>query len=262
MVLFRFRVAFYPAFGVSCALAGAILAGCQAAPPITRVEPNVVACALQRAGDGYAGACEIPCLVNALAIDIDGPKAGVRCESGVRKVNATLSKTSERWLGTMEGKFPEDPTRFDVLPAMNVAKLPYGWFRVAAFYHDERALSLRIAANRQLPPNADDLKIIQRAKALLPNVTVWNKQDNRECPSGQTKLSVFCALMQATEEIAGGVHYRQPALQAVREVVNEVGGNRVGKHRLMDYNNHADTTLDDIYALLDKARAKLDARFR
>jgi hypothetical protein len=68
--------------------------------------------------------------------------------------------------------------------------------------------------------------------------------------------------MQATEEIAGGVHYRQPALQAVREVVNEVGGTRVGKHRLMDYNNHADTTLDEIYALLDKARIKLDARFR
>jgi hypothetical protein len=251
---------------IAIALATAALAGCQtappAAPPNARAEPNTVSCTLQRASEGYAGACEIPCLVNALAIDIDGPKAGARCETGPRSVKASLRKTGERWLGTMEGKFPEDPTRFDLLPATNVAKLPYGWFRVTNFTQDERALTLRITANKQLPPDTDDLKIIQRAKALIPNVAVWNKQDNRECPSGQAKLSVFCALMQATEEIAGGVHYRQPALQAVREVVNEVGGTRVGKHRLMDYNNHADTTLDEIYALLDKARVKLDARFR
>jgi hypothetical protein len=240
----------------------AALTGCQSVPLSAQVEPNTVTCSLQRANEGYAGVCEIPCLVNALAIDIDGPKAGAHCEGGPRSVKASLRKTGERWLGTMEGKFPEDPTRFDLLTATNVAKLPYGWFRVATFTHDERALTLRITANKQLPPDTDDVKIIQRAKALLPNATVWNKQDNRECPSGQTKLSVFCALMQATEEIAGGVHYRQPALQAVREVVNEVGGTRVGKHRLMDYNNHADTTLDEIYALLDKARTKLDARFR
>jgi hypothetical protein len=167
----------------------AALTGCQSAQLMAPVAPNTVTCALQRSGDGYAGVCEIPCLVNALAIDIDGPTAGARCEGGPRSVKAALRKSSERWLGMMEGKFPEDPTRFDLLPATNVAKLPYGWFRVANFTIDERALTLRITANKQLPPDSDDLKIIQRAKALIPNAAVWNKQDNRECASGQAKLS-------------------------------------------------------------------------
>jgi hypothetical protein len=91
---------------------------------------------------------------------------------------------------------------------------------------------------------------------------VWNKNDNRTCLPNPQKWSVFCALTQATEEISGGVHYRQPALQAVREVVNEVGGTRVGKHRLMDYNNHPDTTLDDINNLLRMAQTRLEKRFR
>jgi hypothetical protein len=66
--------------------------------------------------------------------------------------------------------------------------------------------------------------------------------------------------MQATEEIAGGVHYRQPALQAAREVLNEVGGKRLGKHRIMDYNNHADTTLEELHQLLSTAQSRLAAR--
>jgi hypothetical protein len=71
------------------------------------------------------------------------------------------------------------------------------------------------------------------------------------------QLSLFCALMQATTEVSGGVHYRQPALQAVREVLNEVGGTRLKKHRLMDYNNHPDTTLAEIHALLGEARRRI-----
>jgi len=66
----------------------------------------------------------------------------------------------------------------------------------------------------------------------------------------------------ATVEVSGGVHYRQPALQMVREVLNEVGGNRLNKHRLMDYNNHPDTTLADIRNLLRTAQVRLEQRLR
>jgi hypothetical protein len=48
----------------------------------------------------------------------------------------------------------------------------------------------------------------------------------------------------------------------VREVLNEVGGIRLGNHRLMDYNNHAQTTLADIRSLLDIAQARLKERLR
>jgi hypothetical protein len=47
-----------------------------------------------------------------------------------------------------------------------------------------------------------------------------------------------------------------------REVLNEVGGSRLGKHRLMDYNNHPDTTLAEVHALLDTAQARLEKRLR
>jgi hypothetical protein len=73
---------------------------------------------------------------------------------------------------------------------------------------------------------------------------------------------LFCTLEQATQEASGGVHYRQPALQMAREVLNEVGGTRLGKHRLMDYNNHPGTTLAEIRALLETAQARLQKRLR
>ena len=107
-----------------------------------------------------------------------------------------------------------------------------------------------------------DIRIIQRAEALLSDEKVWNREDNRICPPNPQKWSLFCALQQATEEISGGVHYRQPALQMVREVLNEVGGTRLGKHRLMDYNNHPDTTLAEVHSLLRTAEARLEKRLR
>ena len=234
-------------------------------PSDVHAEPNTVTCALKRDGTEFRGSCEIPCAVNALAINIDGPRPGFNCNTPPRRVSATL-RPQERfddWLGTMEGKEPEDPTRFGLIIPKDgkpgVAKLPYGWFALTAANLDVDTLALTILANKQLPPTEDDIKIIRRAIALLPNTAVWNKQDNRECPPNPTKWSVFCATMQATTEITGGVHYRQPAMQAVREVVNEVGGTRVGKHRLMDYNNHPDTTLEDIHNLLKKAQTRLES---
>jgi hypothetical protein len=236
-------------------------AGAQPSP-----QPNTMTCEFKRDGDAFVGSCAIPCAVNALAINIDGQRPGFTCAAPDRVVTATL-RPQERfddWLGAMQGKEPEDPTRFGLVKPRDgkpgVAKTPYGWFPLTDARSDGDVLKLTIAADRQLPPTQDDIRIIQRAIALIPSRDVWNKADNRQCPPGQTKVSLFCAMMQATTEISGGVHYRQPAMQAVREVLNEVGGTRVKLHRIMDYNNHPDTTLDEIHALLRRAEAKLKAR--
>jgi hypothetical protein len=128
---------------------------------------------------------------------------------------------------------------------------------------EDKALRSTIAANNQLlPPTQDDIRIIERAMALLPDEKVWDREDNRTCPANPQKWSLFCALQQAAQEVFAGVHYRQPALQMVREVLNEVGGNRLGKHRLMDYNNHPDATLAEIQNLLATAQARLEKRLR
>ena len=239
-----------------------------AAPDAIRAEPNVVRCTLQRSVGEFKGTCSVPCLVNELAIDIDGPNAKVSCNAPVRRVAATLRKVEQGddWLGTMEGRQPEDPTRFGIVTPRadvpGVAKTPFGWFALRDLRLDGDTLALTIAADRQLPPTRDDIRIIQRSLQLVAGVTVWNRNDDRNCPPDPRTWSVFCALMQATREISGGVHYRQPALQAVREVLNEVGGDRIDKHRLMDYNNHPDTTLEDIHHLLRTAQARLEQRFR
>jgi hypothetical protein len=228
-------------------------------------EPNTLTCVLERSGNEFRGACKVPCSVNALAIDIDGPNPKKACNLPPRSVQATLHEADGgNWLGTMQGRFPEDPTRFELVMSsggkVGVAKTPFGWFSLQSVSLENEMLRLTIAANNQLPPTPDDIRIIQRAEALLSDETVWNREDDRTCPANPQKWSLFCALQQATQEISGGVHYRQPALQMVREVLNEVGGTRLGKHRLMDYNNHPDTTLAEIHGLLNAAQARLEKR--
>ncbi len=224
---------------------------------------NVIACSLTKTGPDYRGECNIPCAVNALAINVSGARSGYSCTTPDRIVPVTLRRQSQfdDWLGTMTGKEPEDPTRFAVVDArdgrVGVAKTPFGWFEVTQIRADGDTLTVVAAADRQLPPTEDDRRIIRRTIELLPSTARWNKADNRQCLAAADTLSLFCALMQATTEVSGGVHYRQPAMQAVREVLNEVGGDRVKLHRLMDYNHHPETTLDDIHTLLRKAEAKL-----
>jgi hypothetical protein len=241
------------------------IAAFSACSNLASAEANIMTCTLERAAGEYKGTCEVPCSVNALAIDIDGPNIKKACDLPPRIVQVTLHENGgNKWLGTMEGKFPEDPKRFELDMGNGskpgVAKTPFGWFSLRNSQHETNAVRFLIAANNQLPPTADDVRIIERAKALLSDERTWNKQDDRTCPSNPQKWSLFCALEQSTSEVSGGVHYRQPALQMAREVLNEVGGSRLGKHRLMDYNNHPDTTLADIHGLLDTAQARLTAR--
>jgi len=222
---------------------------------------RTLTCSLQKAGLEFKGVCEVPCEVNALAVNFDGIRPNFSCHTPPRRVAASLRKAeNSSWIGTMEGVQPEDPTRFEVVEGARVAKVPFGWFALQTAQTDEHGLFLSIATDKQLPPTQDDIRILERTRALLSDEKHWNKQDDRTCRPNPERWSLFCALMQATEEVSGGVHYRQPALQAAREVLNEVGGNRLGKHRLMDYNNHPATTLEEVHQLLRTAQLRLAKR--
>lgn len=236
-------------------------------PPPAAAQDLTVTCALEGVGEAR-GRCRIPCLVNDLSVDIDGPRPGASCTAAPREVTATLGapRPDGTFLGTMEGKFPEDPTRFEVLPgrdgAPGIARTPFGWFALTDLRREGDAFRLSADGSRQLPPTEADIRILRRAAALLANEAGWNKQDDRTCRPNPTRRSLFCALTEATEEVSGGVHYRQPALQMAREVLNDVGGNRMGRHRLMDWNNHPDTTLAEVHGLLREAESRLERRFR
>jgi very-short-patch-repair endonuclease len=251
------------------AVATALL-GCGTPPPsptgVAPVATDFIACTMQAAGASYKGTCEVTCSVNALAVNFDGLEPKRACTGALRKVQVELGKTAVagKWLGTMQGVQPEDPTRFEVVSVANsnVGRTPFGWFDIIEMKESPAALSIKMNADRQVRPTAADIAIISRAIALLPNESVWNKNDNRQCPAGQSKISMFCALAQATTEISGGIHYRQPAAQAVREALNGVDAKRIKTHRIMDFNNHPDTTLAEIHAVLGTARARLQKDIR
>jgi hypothetical protein len=224
---------------------------------------DIVECELKNTGGNYAGVCSIPCEINALRANFDNVLGECRDNSPPRLVIASLKKIDENgnYLGKMEGKYPEDPTRFEIADSKyvstKIAKLPFGWFSLISASEIDYQLFLKINAKNILPATPDDLKIIDRALDLLSSQEIWNKNDNRICPPNPNKWSLFCALTQATEEISGGVHYRQPAHEKVREVLNEVSGDRIKTHRLMDYNNHPLTTLEDVRNLLIESRARI-----
>jgi hypothetical protein len=229
----------------------------------SQVNLDIVTCTLKNTSTEYVGTCSVPCQVNALKANFDKLLETCRENSPPRIVVASLKKIDElgNYLGKMEGKYPEDPTRFEIVNSQyvstKVAKLPFGWFPLDGAVVSGDQLVLTINAKDVLPATPDDIKIMDRALDLLSSRDIWNKNDNRICPPNPDKWSLFCALTQATIEVSGGVHYRQPAHEKVREVLNEVGGDRVKTHRLMDYNNHVDTTLDDVHSLLIKARTRI-----
>jgi hypothetical protein len=102
-------------------------------------------------------------------------------------------------------------------------------------------------------------RILNRAAELLANESHWNRADTRECPPHAAKVSLYCALRQATEEVMGESSHRTTAMEEVRQVIEDKAGDKY-EHRLMGYNNDPAITLSDIHAVLKTAAARLDHR--
>ncbi|HEY4088414.1 MAG TPA: hypothetical protein VGM43_20930 [Bryobacteraceae bacterium] len=118
--------------------------------------------------------------------------------------------------------------------------------------------------NSEVEPSVSeaDIRIIERAKALLNSPAKWNRADNRGCPAAAMKLSLYCALDRATTEVTGQFAHRGAAMQQARFVIDEdlAKGNHY-EHRLMDYNNDPKTTFADVQRffqfLEERVRRKL-----
>ena len=115
---------------------------------------------------------------------------------------------------------------------------------------------------RGLPVTREDLRILERADALLPAEASWNRHDDRTCPTGQPALSLFCALKAASIEVLGTYDHRRVALQEVRFAIEEVSGGREFEHRLMDFNNLPATNFQDIKRVLTISRERVAARLK
>src|SRR5215470_12207375 len=106
--------------------------------------------------------------------------------------------------------------------------------------------------NRNLVFDSLDLKIIQRADSILSDSLKWNKKDDRECADdiATGNYSLYCALYKASIDIAGEYIHRRAAMQIVRFTLEKYDYGRVKEHRLMDWNNHPNTTFSEVKKVL------------
>jgi len=105
-----------------------------------------------------------------------------------------------------------------------------------------------------------DLEIIDRAKSILKDESVWDRQDDRVCNDGDTTFSLYCALYFASRELLGEYQHRRTALQEVRFALEEATADREYEHRLRDFNNDPQTTLAAVHGVLDVARGRIVER--
>ena len=142
---------------------------------------------------------------------------------------------------------------------------------VVAFLGCLLALSLAGAASwvawlerPNQPVTTDDLRILEKADALLKDESAWNRNDDRACDDDRAagKFSLFCALETACTEVLGEYDHRRAALQEVRFVVEEVTRGREFEHRLMDFNNLPETRLDEVKQVLRTSAQRVAARLK
>jgi hypothetical protein len=134
-----------------------------------------------------------------------------------------------------------------------VMRIYAGWFAVSGFMAADSVLRFRVDTVKELPPSALDRQILERAAQIITADSVWNRADNRKCPATATKWSIYCAVERAEVAVAGGFHHRRPAMELVREIVDERTKAKSYQHRLMDYNNDPTTHLDDVRTLFAEA---------
>ena len=115
---------------------------------------------------------------------------------------------------------------------------------------------------RDRPAQPADLDILRRAATLLATAADWNDDDDRVCVDDEraARRSLFCALHQASLDVAGEYDHRRPALQEVRFAVEDATGGRDFEHRLRDFNNLPGTDFDAVTEVLRTARERVAAR--
>jgi len=164
------------------------------------------------------------------------------------------------WAGEIVvGEDAATPVEIEVYgDGSGVMRTLFGWFAVSRFVAAKDSLRLAVDSSREVAPSGVDREIVELAAKILSSEVVWNRADDRKCPAEATAWSIYCAMQRATVEVAGAFHHRRPALQVVREIVDERTAGRPYDHRLMDYNNDPTTHLGDVQSLFAEALKRID----
>jgi hypothetical protein len=234
-------------------LAGLILALGLAAGAAAQT-PAPAHCALRPAGGEWRGGCGR--IFGAQPVLIMTPEPAIL--GGAWRADRT---PSQAWAGAIHlPGAPLSPFEFETYAdGTGILRTAIGWFPVSGFSANSLNATFDLDTAHQVAPSALDRRIIERAAVILQNPLVWNRADNRVCRNGARTWSLYCALHQASMELAGGFDHRRPALQLVRALVVERSRWRSYDHELMDYNNDPSTSLSDVQTLLADAAARIKA---
>jgi hypothetical protein len=160
--------------------------------------------------------------------------------------------------GTADLRQSGDEVEIEIYPGgTGVMRTYNGWFAVSGFSAGDALLRFRVDTAKQIPPSALDREILERAAAIITSDAVWNRADNRKCPPTATTWSIYCAVERAEVEVTGGFHHRRPAMELVRQIVDERAAKKTYQHRLMGYNNDPATHLEDVRSLFAEAIGRI-----
>jgi hypothetical protein len=101
---------------------------------------------------------------------------------------------------------------------------------------------------------AEDLALLKQADALLSNPSKWNRNDDDSCDdnSANETFSLICALRTASQDVLG--EWKEdpysPAIRMVLLKLLEDDNRRYVGRMVKEWNNHPDTTFEDVKNLL------------
>ena len=110
------------------------------------------------------------------------------------------------------------------------------------------------------PATTNDVAILESALNLMSSVRNLDRHSDQDCRNDDPDLaSLFCVMWSAIESTMGRYHHGQPARILVHAVVVEKWPDRYSGHRMVDFNNHPATTVDDVRSVLTLALARARA---
>ena len=172
-----------------------------------------------------------------------------------------VEKPETVWSGTLAtSEYPKTAVEIEIYDGTRgVMRTVFGWYPITDFSRTSDAVRFDVDPSREVAPSTVDREIVERASHILSRVSAWNQADDRKCPEDAKTWSIYCAMEKATIEVAGAFHHRRPALEIVRQIVDERTRDRPYEHRLMDYNNDPSTKLADVQSLFSEALRRIRA---
>ncbi|MGS2724271.1 hypothetical protein ACVBEJ_11040 [Porticoccus sp. GXU_MW_L64] len=112
---------------------------------------------------------------------------------------------------------------------------------------------------RESPVSEKDVIILKRAAFYLEKKENWDRSYDRFCLLW-VKKSLFCAIALAQKEVDGKYIHGSTSIQHVRYVIDDNYKSRWKYHPIMEFNNHPDTTYEEVKFIINEAIKNIEER--